>query len=110
MTTVRPGAAHPGYLPAARKGAAAAMTNLASDYWHIEPYDPDALKWRYEPEGGYPHRDKDISLLSVEEFNRLPDGTRLVSIFGEEFIKGRDTIDDDTRGGRLAFGLLPEDL
>ncbi len=86
------------------------MANLASDYWHVDAYNPDGLHHDDEPEGGYPHCGKDISLLSVEEFTRLPDGTRVVSIFGEEKIKGRDYIDNDTRGGRLAYGLLPEDM
>lgn len=84
--------------------------HLASDYWHIEEFDPTGLRWGDEPDEGWPHRGKDISLLSPEELARLPDGTRVVSIFGQEKIKGRDPIDNDTRGGRLAFGLLPEDL
>lgn len=87
------------------------MTNLARDHWHVDAYDPDGLHHEDEPDGGYPHCGRDISLLSVEEFDRLPDGTRLVSIFGKELIKGKDRMfTDDTRGGRLPYGLLPEDL
>ncbi len=82
---------------------------VASDYWHIAEYDPEGAHHTDEPDGGYPHRGKDISLLTVDELARLPDGIRVVSIFGEEKVKGRDYIDDDTRGGRLAYGLLPED-
>lgn len=45
------------------------------------------------------------SLLTPKEFAALPDGTVLVSIMGERVVKGRDAIDDDTRGGYLAYGL-----
>lgn len=50
-----------------------------------------------------------IVLLSPSAFRGLPDGTVLLSITGEEVTKGRDYIDQDTRGpgeGYLAFGLL----
>lgn len=38
---------------------------------------------------------------------RLPRGLRVTSIDGEELVVGRDRIDDDTRGGSLAFGVFP---
>lgn len=48
---------------------------------------------------------KDIALVTPEEFERLPDGTELVSINGRRAIKGKDYIDNDTRMGHLAYGL-----
>jgi hypothetical protein len=45
-----------------------------------------------------------IDLLTPAELDGLPDGTVLVSIQGRRVAKGRDYIDDDTRGGYLAYG------
>ena len=64
--------------------------------WTIESFDPD------KP---LPHEGEVIDLLTPEEFQRLPMGTILLSIFGRETIKGRDIIDDDMRAGHLAFGI-----
>lgn len=64
-------------------------------------------KWRitaFYPDKPFPHEGEYISLLTPEEYERLPDGVVLINIFGEEHIKGRDYIDMDTRGGRLAYG------
>ena len=47
-----------------------------------------------------------IHLLTPEEFTQLSDGTEVISITGDIKIKGKDYIDDDTRRGYLAFGLL----
>lgn len=46
-----------------------------------------------------------IYLITPEEYKKLPDGTKLIDIFGETFIKGIDIIDQDTRFGYIAFGL-----
>ena len=46
-----------------------------------------------------------IWLLTEKEFETLPNGTKLISILGEVVTKGIDTIDMDTRGGYIAFGL-----
>jgi hypothetical protein len=46
-----------------------------------------------------------IYLLTPEQYAALPDGTEVVSIMNEKKIKGKDYIDDDTRGGYLAYGL-----
>ena len=46
-----------------------------------------------------------IWLLTEEEFQALPNGTKLISIFGEVVTKGIDYIDMDTRGGYIAFGV-----
>jgi hypothetical protein len=75
------------------------MTNVASDKWRIESFDP-SRPW--------PHEGEYISLLTPEEFARLPNGVTVISIFGKEYVKGRDYIDDETRGGRLAFGVQDE--
>lgn len=49
---------------------------------------------------------KRVLLQTPEEFAQLPDGTELYSIMGKRAVKGVDEIDDDTRGGHLAFGIL----
>lgn len=43
-------------------------------------------------------------LLTMAELEKLPDGTELHSITNKPVIKGVDYIDDDTRGGYLAYG------
>lgn len=47
-----------------------------------------------------------IILLTPAQLLAVPDGTVLYSIMGEKVIKGKDYIDDDTRGGYLAYGFL----
>lgn len=47
-----------------------------------------------------------LLLLTQEQLDALPDGTELVSILGENVVKGTDYIDGDTRGGWLAYGML----
>ena len=49
-----------------------------------------------------------ILLLTLGQFAILPDGTALVSISGRTVIKGKDYIDNETRGGYLAYGVLNE--
>ena len=46
-----------------------------------------------------------IWLLTEEEFRALPNGTKLISIFGEVVTKGIDTINMDTLYGYIAFGV-----
>jgi hypothetical protein len=48
---------------------------------------------------------KDIELITPEELRYLPLGTSLRCIDGSLVIVGVDYIDDDTRGGFLAFGV-----
>lgn len=50
--------------------------------------------------------DKELLLLTPAEFAQLPDGTALTCIDGEVAIKGTDYIDDDTRFGHLAYGVV----
>ena len=46
-----------------------------------------------------------IWLITPEQFQQLPDGTEVTSIFGEKKVKGQDEVDQDTRFGYLAFGF-----
>lgn len=58
-----------------------------------------------------------INLLTVEEYNALPLGTKVTCIDGEIKTKSADSddsesknyIDLDTRAGRIAFGLPAEE-
>jgi hypothetical protein len=50
--------------------------------------------------------DGELWLLTPAEFAQLPDGTELGCIDDTTAVKGRDTIDDDTRGGHLAYGIV----
>ncbi len=49
-------------------------------------------------------------LLTPAEYDDLPDGIVLISISGDKKIKGKDSIDQDTRGGFLAWGLFKDPL
>jgi len=49
-----------------------------------------------------------MNLLTPEEFEALPDGTRLRCISGEYKTKGIDYIDQDTRAGLIAWGVSEE--
>lgn len=51
-----------------------------------------------------------IWLITQEQFDKLPDGTALVAIDGEEVVKGSDKIDMDTRFGHLAFGVKDQSI
>lgn len=50
-----------------------------------------------------------VDLITPEHLVELPDGTVLYNIFGKPHTKGVDEIDDDTRGGFIAFGFLCKD-
>lgn len=52
--------------------------------------------------------DKNLWLLTLEEFNQLPYGVQLQCVTGLTVIKGLNFVDDDTRGGCLAYGLTKE--
>ena len=51
--------------------------------------------------------DSDLWLLTLEEFVEVPNGTVLLCINDEPKVKGKDYIDDDTRGGCIAYGFTP---
>lgn len=46
-----------------------------------------------------------IDLITSAHFSRLPEGVTLICIDGSNAVKGTDRIDDDTRGGFLAYGF-----
>ena len=51
-----------------------------------------------------------LKLITAKELEKLPTGTELVCIDGSKKVVGIDYIDDDTRGGFLAYGhQLPDD-
>jgi hypothetical protein len=49
--------------------------------------------------------DENLELFTPEEFEQLPDGIELTSISGDTKVKGKDTIDMDTRFGHIAYGV-----
>lgn len=49
--------------------------------------------------------DHKLLLVTLEEFAALPDGTELTCIDDSTAIKGKDEIDNDTRGGHIAYGV-----
>ena len=56
--------------------------------------------------GAWWDKDKTLWLLTPDEFVALPDGAVLTAIDGEKATKGIDEIDNDTRFGHLAYGLV----
>lgn len=51
-----------------------------------------------------------IHLITPEEFAALPKGVRLTAVDGKVAIKGLDRIDDDTRGGFMAWGRTDHEI
>ena len=49
---------------------------------------------------------RNLWLLTPAEYAMLPTGFVLTCIDGKEYIKGVDYIDDDTRSGHLAYGVI----
>lgn len=47
----------------------------------------------------------DIYLITPQQYEKLPEGVELVCIDGKKKMKGKDYIDDDTRGGFIAYGV-----
>lgn len=50
-----------------------------------------------------------ITLLRPEDLKDLQKGSILYDIFGDRHVIGIDIIDNDTRGGYLAYGTLNDD-
>lgn len=48
----------------------------------------------------------DLYLLTREEYDQLPDGIELMSIFGKTYTKGKDKVDMDIRFNHLAYGIV----
>lgn len=61
--------------------------------------------WKLDDDEGHGVHPRVIHLITPEEFETLPDGEILLSIAGEPVTKGKDYIDQDVRGGMLAYGL-----
>lgn len=53
---------------------------------------------------------KVLLLCPLSDYPNVPSGTAMYSITGEKKVKGTDYIDDDTRGGCMAFGILVESV
>jgi hypothetical protein len=49
--------------------------------------------------------DEDLYLFMPEELARIPEGKVLTCIDEENYIKGKDQLDDDTRFGHTAYGV-----
>lgn len=50
--------------------------------------------------------DDNLWLLTIKEYNDIPDGTELTCIDGTVAVKGSDEIDMDTRMGYIAYGIV----
>jgi hypothetical protein len=50
--------------------------------------------------------DTQLMLITPAEYETLPDGIVLTDINGKKYTKGKDYVDQDTRGGFLAFGFV----
>lgn len=50
--------------------------------------------------------DNNLWLLTVNEFDQIPNGTELTCIDGTTAVKGQDDIDMDTRFGYIAYGFV----
>lgn len=51
--------------------------------------------------------EKHLFLIPLLLWEYIPDGTEVVSILGERYVKGKDKINDDTRDGYLAYCITP---
>ena len=51
-----------------------------------------------------------LHLLTLAEYERVPDGATLISIGNKMKVKGRDDIDLDTRFGCIAWGFRESQL
>lgn len=48
-----------------------------------------------------------LRLIPLYLYDVIPDGQELYCINGKKYIKGKDHIDKDIRGGYLAYGIIP---
>ena len=51
--------------------------------------------------------EKHLFLIPLLLWEYIPDGTEVVSIMGERYVKGKNKINDDTRDGYLAYCITP---
>lgn len=63
------------------------------------------FKWGNEDREPVLSEGTELSLITPVEFATLANGTELFDIFGRSYMVGTDKIDDDTRGGFLAYGF-----
>lgn len=52
--------------------------------------------------------DDKLYLILLSDWPNWPDGCKVTSICGDTKTKGKDHIDEDTRGGLLAYGIYPK--
>lgn len=100
------------YVPTEADAAAAtarldaqdqAITDLSGALPQVTlDFDPRHNKWD--------DRDDPLWLLTPAEYERVPDGATLVCISGKTAVKGSDYVDQDTRGGCIAWGFLASQL
>lgn len=64
----------------------------------------------FTPSGRWDDTEDSLLLLTLDEFQRVPDGATLVCIDGSTGVKGTDYIDDDTRFGCIAWGFKKSQL
>lgn len=50
--------------------------------------------------------ESELMLIPIWAYDLIPNGTKLTGLFGGEYIKGKDEVDMDIRGGCLAFGII----
>lgn len=83
-----------------------AITDLSGTLPKLMGFEPESRRRNV----AWDERDDKLWLLTPDEFEFIPDGTKLVSIGGKTAVKGRGVIDQDTRAGFLAWGLLDSQL
>ena len=52
------------------------------------------------------NKESGLYLIPLSDWKNWPNGIEVTSILGDTKIKGKDYIDEDTRGGLLAFGII----
>lgn len=50
-------------------------------------------------------KESKLMLIPIWAYDLFPKGTEVIGLFGGTYIKGKDYIDMDIRGGCLAFGI-----
>ena len=69
------------------------------EYWNLQSYEKQN-SWSGDEDGEV------LWLLTPEELKQLACGTVVKCIDGSSYKVGVDILDDDTRAGYLAFGLV----
>ena len=66
---------------------------------------PETVNRQALEQRGWQEWDDHILLCPLEDFENVPDGTKMTSINDHQVIKGQDKINLDTRGKFLAYGI-----